>query len=196
MTSFQLPTARSGGALFRGTLIGISTLALLAAPARASMTGADTARAAVATSPDEATVRANAESHRARARTLLETGRRTQARRELLAAARVLREGGVLPEQDMLAAATLALVDERPLVAAEVMDVLAADAAAFGRPLLQAEALVHAATQYAIAGRHEIARERVATLRPLLSSPHIPESFRTEVAARIMGERPASVSLR
>lgn len=182
----------------------LSTLAvtLLAVPVQARAGTADSTRGTPSTKVESSRatprtddermgdeVRAQVESHRAQARTFWEVGRMAQARREFLAAARLMRGAGVLPTRELLDAATIALVEERPRLAAEVMDTLAANAAALGQPLVQAQALLEATSQYAAAGQNDLATERYAVLRALLASPHIPDSFRAEVDARILVQR-------
>lgn len=186
-------------------LLPAFAIVFLASPVRVSAATADTARVASATAatksdsvraatrPDDARmgdeVRAQVEAHRAQARAFWQNGRNAQARREFLNAASLMSESGVLATEELLNAATIALVEERPLVAAGLMDKLAANAVAFGQPLVQAQALLEAATQYAAAGQKELALERYAVLRALLASPHIPDSFRSEVGMRIVAQR-------
>ena len=196
MTTTRTSTFRAGRILFRAT---VASLALLLVSTPASATPANNGRlalyAAIArafeASTDDTrmnpTVRAKVESHRTQAHVAWTTGRNAQARREFMAAARLLRSAGQLPSAELFNAATLALVEENPRAAAEIMDLLAADAATFGEPLVQAKALLEAASQYIHAREHGIAQERVATLRALLVSSHIPDSFRAEVAVRIIG---------
>jgi hypothetical protein len=66
-----------------------------------------------------------------------------------------------------------------------MMDLLVADAVAFGNPDVQARALLDAVSLYAQAGHRDVARERFATLRPLLSSPFVSDSVRRLAAARV-----------
>ena len=177
----------------RGGLSVAAALALFAAPAQASSAAADTARADSSTRVTVRrgeerltdTVRAQVEAHRAQARIHLDAGHHGRARRELVAAARLMAGGGVLPSHELYHAATIALVEGRPLVAAELMDMLAADAMALGEPLEQARALLEAAMEYDHAGRKDLARERVKALRTLLASSHIPDDFRAEVDRRV-----------
>lgn len=183
-------------------LLPTLALTLLAGPVRAMTATADSGRVTPTTKTDssrattrmygermEEEVRAQVETHRSQARTFWETGRTAKARREFMAAARLMRESGVLPTEELFAAATIALVEERPRVAAEVMDTLATHAAALGQPIVQARALLEAATQYAAAGQNDLARARYVALRTLLGSPHIPDSFRAEVDARVVAKR-------
>lgn len=183
-------------------LSALALTLLAAAPVRAMTAAADSGRVTPSTKTDSSRattrmygermgdeVRAQVETHRSQARANWETGRTTKARREYMAAARLMRESGVLPTEELFAAATIALVENRPRVAAEVMDTLAADAVALGQPLVQARALLEAATQYAAAGQDDLARDRYAALRALLASPHIPDSFRSEVDARVVAQR-------
>jgi len=183
-------------------LLPTFALVLLATPAHASVASDDSGRIILPTTSDSGRgvsrpdgermpeeVRAQVESHRAQARAYWEAGRTAQARREFLAAGRLMTAAGVLPTEELLAAATLALVEERPRVAAEVMDTLAANAITLGQPQVQARALLEAASQYAIAGQKDVARERFAALRALLASPYITDSFRSEVADRTAAQR-------
>jgi hypothetical protein len=175
-------------------LLPTLALALVAAPAQARAVSTDSARVAPASTarldlPIPAEVRAMIESHRAESRASFEAGRYEEARRELLTAASLMREAGVLPTDELFTVATIALVEERPLVAAQTMDDLAANAEAFGQPYVQAQALLEAATQYAAADRSDVAQERIALLRSLLASPQIPDSFRAEVASRLAAQR-------
>ena len=174
-------------------LLPTLALALIAAPAQARAVSTDSARVAATgtarpDAPIPAEVRATIDSHRARARAAFEAGRTEEARHELLAAASLMRESGVLPTDELFAVATIALVEERPLVAAQAMDDLAANAEAFGQPWVEAQALREAANQYAAADRSDVARQRVALLRTLLTSAQIPDSFRAEVETQVASQ--------
>jgi hypothetical protein len=134
-------------------------------------------------------VRARVEILRNQARTQFESGHAAQARRELLAAASLLRQAGALPTDELFTVATIALVEERPLVAAQAMDDLAASAEALGRPDVEARALLESAIQYAAADERGVARERFVLLRTLLASPGFPESVRAELQVRVGSQR-------
>lgn len=184
-------------------LPSVFAIAILVGPVQASASSADSTRVAPAAATDSSSVpvrktaddrmadevRQQVETHRAQARAFWQNGRAAQARREFLNAASLMSESGVLATDELFSAATLALVEERPLVAAQVMDKLAENAVAFGQPLVQAQALLEAATQYAAVGQPEVARERYDVLHALLASPHIPDSFRAEVDARTKSQR-------
>jgi len=171
-------------------LLPTLALALAAAPAQARAVTLDSARVASTSTarldaPIPAEVQAMIESHRAEARASFEAGRHEQARRALLAAASLMRGAGVLPADELFTVATIALVEERPLLAAQTMDDLAANAEAFGQPYVEAQALLESATQYTAIDRSDVARERIALLRTLLASPQIPDGFRAEVESRL-----------
>ena len=184
-------------------LPSVFAIAILVGPVQAWASSTDSTRVAPAAATDSSNVparknaddrmadevRQQVETHRAQARAFWQNGRAAQARREFLNAASLMSESGVLATDELFSAATLALVEERPLVAAQVMDKLAENAVAFGQPLVQAQALLEAATQYAAVGQPEIARERYEVLHALLASPHIPDSFRSEVDARTKSQR-------
>lgn len=169
-------------------------LVLAAAPAQARVSTPDSARVATNASarvdaPIPEATRARIEGHRERARALFELGRNADARRELMTAASLMRESGVLPSVELITVATIALVEERPLVAAAAMDDLAANAEAFDKPDVEAQALLEAATQYAAAGEFAVARERHELLRTLLASTKVANGVRAEVEARVVAQR-------
>ena len=173
-------------------LLPTLALALAAAPSPARAVTPDSVRVPTSSArvdaPIPAEVRATIDSHRAQARAAFEAGRNEQARQELLAAASLLREAGVLPSDELFAVATIALVEERPLLAAQTMDDLAASAEAFGQPWVEAQALREAASQYAAADRSDISRQRVDLLRTLLTSAQIPDSFRAELRTQVASQ--------
>jgi hypothetical protein len=176
-------------------LLPAVALVLAAAPAQARVSTPDSARVVATNAPVRAdapipeAMRARIDGHREKARALFEAGHNAEARRELMAAASLLRESGVLPSVELITVATIALVEERPLLAAAAMDDLAANAEAFDQPDVEAQALLESATQYAAADRSDVARERIALLRTLLPSPQIPDSFRAELESRLVSSK-------
>ena len=124
----------------------------------------------------------SARAARETADSLLQSGDLRRAQRGFLARARVVRKAGVLPVDELKSAAAAAYGRDHVLEAAWILDELAADAVAFGRPDVQAQALLDAASLYAAARQPERARERLATLRTVVSSPFVPESLRRQVA--------------
>ena len=175
-------------------LLPAVALVLAAAPAQARVTTPDSARAA-ASAPARTdaqipeAIRARIEGHREKARALFELGHPAEARRELMTAASLMRESGVLPSVELITVATIALVEERPLVAAAAMDDLAANAEAFDQPDVEAQALLEAATQYAAAGETAVARDRHELLRALLASSKVANGVKAEVEARVVAQR-------
>lgn len=171
-------------------LLPAVALVLAAAPAQARVSSPDSARAVVsAAAPIPEAVRTRIEGHREKARALFEAGHSAEARRELMTAASLMRESGVLPSVELITVATIALVEEKPLVAAAAMDDLAANAEAFGQPDVEAQALLEAATQYAAAGEIAVARDRHELLRTVLASSKVASAVRAEVEARVVAQR-------
>ena len=179
-------------------LAALAALILFAAPAHAAgVAAADDSVLAVAITPlsrtDDArmteTVRSLVQNLREMARTHAEAGRHGEARQAYLSAAQLMREAGVLPVNEMHGAASSATAEGQSEVAAAMMDTLAADAAAFGVPLAQAQALLDAATQYGAAGRLETARDRLGAARLLMAWPNMPASSRPEEAPQVIAIR-------
>ena len=171
--------AKSRAALYAAVAatVLVTTPALAAEPSTPALAAAtDSSRVASRTGKG---VSPEAQAHRDSAKAAWQAGDLRRAQREFLIAARLLRAAGVLPASEMHSAASIAYGRDRVMDAAYMLDVLAADALAFGRPDVQASALMDAASLYTQAGQRELARERVATLRPLLSSPFVPDSVRT-----------------
>jgi hypothetical protein len=163
-------------------LVATPAAGFAALPAAAATTSGDSTRVAAGISPE-------AQAHRDSANAFWQAGELRRAQGEFLIAARLMREAGVLPATEMQNAASIAFGRDRAMDAAWMLDVLAADALAFGRPDVQAQALLDAATLYARLGQGELARQRLATLRPLLSSPFVPDSVRARAAEGGVADR-------
>ena len=107
------------------------------------------------------------------------------ARRAYGDAAAVLSEQGRLPAKALRRVANSYYFEERLLAAARVLDDLAAEAAAFGDPPIHARALADAAWLYARLGRRWPAKQRLARLEKLMTSPYLPANLRARLSDRV-----------
>jgi thioredoxin-like negative regulator of GroEL len=121
----------------------------------------------------------------ARADELVRDGRDGEAAKFLRRVVRERREAGASAADPLYRLAAIYFTHRNFSGAAATLDAAAADAETHGEPVLQARALIESASSYAKLGDGERMADRVARLRPLLSSPHIPQDEREDMLARL-----------
>jgi hypothetical protein len=106
------------------------------------------------------------------------------ARREYVAAAKKLEASGAMPCHALWQAAEMYHAEGNVRGAASMLDLVAEKAATFGHPSMQAKALLEAAILYEQSGAESQAITRLTRLDAVLTSPFVPDSVRSEIAAR------------
>lgn len=163
-------------------------LCLIATPIAASALDAQTFSAAAPRADVVATVGGSGDTAASfnlnRAQSLHERMRFADARREYLAAAKKLEASGAMPCQALWQAAEMYYAEGNVRAAASTLDMVAEKAAVFGHPTMQAKALLEAAILYEQSGGSSQAVSRLQRLDAVLTSPFVPDSVRTGIAAR------------
>lgn len=108
-----------------------------------------------------------------------------RAERAYSEAVRVIENQGRLADDALWKVAAMQFAQRDHAAAARSLDRLAAGAERFGRPEIQARALLEAAILHHRAGNNDRSLRSVERLLPLRSSPHLPEQLRREIATRI-----------
>ncbi len=174
------PTTRSTFVLLTSLLV--SGQALVAQSASPFTLGALEVSATADVKPYNATeVREQLD----RAHQLRVESRFSQARRAYNDIIKLQQSHNILPGEAMWGLAELYYSRKDLRNAAATLDQLADEAQQYGDPVLQARALVEAAIFYQQLGDQEKALTRFERLKPLLSSPFLPEATRTKIEARI-----------
>jgi hypothetical protein len=106
------------------------------------------------------------------------------ARREYLEAAKKLEAGSLMPCEALWLAAEMYYAEGNVSRAAQTLDLVAAKAAAFGHPSMQAKALLESAILYEQVGAESRSVSRLTQLDALLSSPYVTSDVRSAIAAR------------
>ena len=119
-----------------------------------------------------------------RAQSLHGRMRFAHARREYISAAKKLEAAGAMPCEALWQAAEMYHAEGNMRGAARTLDLVAEKAAAFGHPSMQAKALLEAAILYEQSGAAWQASTRLTRLDAVLTSPHVPDSVRSEIAKR------------
>jgi hypothetical protein len=119
-----------------------------------------------------------------RAQSLHGRMRFADARREYVAAAKKLEAAGAMPCHALWQAAEMYYAEGNTRAAATMLDLVAEKAAIFGHPTMQAKALLEAAILFEEAGAKSQAATRLTRLDAVLTSPFMPDSLRSQIAAR------------
>jgi hypothetical protein len=166
----------------------IVALCLIATPIASRALDAQTFSAAAARADVAATVGGTGDTAASlilnRAQSLHGRMRFASARREYMAAAKQLESSGMMPCEALWQAAEMYYAEGNVRAAAGTLDLVAAKAAAFGHPTMQAKALLEAAILYEQSGAASQAVTRLTRLDAVLTSPFVPDSVRSQIAAR------------
>ena len=163
----------------------IASSAILPGAAAAQALSATAARTDVTTTSATDPIRDSlAGVNLTRAQALHQRMRFADARREYMEAARKLEAGSVMPCEALWLAAEMYHAEGNLTRAAQTLDLVAAKAASFGHPSMQARALLESAILFEQVGADSQSIARLARLDAVLSSPHVPEDVRTAIASR------------
>jgi hypothetical protein len=163
----------------------IASSAILPSAAAAQALAATAARTDVTTTSVTDPIRDSlAGANLSRGQALHRRMRFADARREYMEAAKKLEAGSMMPCEALWLAAEMYYAEGNVSRAAQTLDLVAAKAAAFGHPSMQARALLESAILFEQIGANSQAITRLTRLDAVLSSPHVPGDVRMAIAAR------------
>ena len=163
----------------------IASSAILPTAAAAQAFSATAARTDVTTTSVADPLRDSlAGANLTRAQALHQRMRFADARREYMEAAKKLEAGSVMPCEALWSAAEMYYAEGNVTRAAQMLDLVAAKAATFGHPSMQARALLESAILFEQVGSASQSMTRLARLDAVLESTQVPDDVRTAIAAR------------